>query len=99
LSTQTGDYTNTAIEGTRIAAGWTAAAAVGGEFAEVGATVGFALGGPVGSALLGVGLGAIGGGLGYFGASTVVTNVANYAQNHINPNDLLYGGEPEWAGP
>jgi len=59
-------------EATRVAAGWSVAAALSGAPAEACATIGGAVAGPAGALIGGVGCGALGSAIGYLGASQMV---------------------------
>jgi hypothetical protein len=97
-STQTGDWENTAKEGTRIATSWALAAAWG----KGGAALGFTLGGTLGTAVpvignaVGAAAGTVVGGLvggvaGYMAGSEAVNQGWSYAKSGYNSVKSWFG--------
>ena len=76
ISQQTGNYSNFAAEGLRVAGGWGGAWAVGTAGAEFGAGFGSVFG-PVGFVVGGLVGGVVGGALGYAGGSYAVPGIAS----------------------
>ena len=78
VSRKTGDWSNTAQEGARIAGGWTGAIVGAKTLGTAGAAIGTVIGGPIGTVVGGAVGGLIGGAAGYFAGSSLGSTVAGW---------------------